>query len=305
MSALHSFVGSGIVLQLLCFGPKAIMTSERISGVLLHVTSLPSFGGVGDFGPAAYGFVDFLAAGKQRLWQVLPLSPTGYGSSPYSALSAFAGNPMLISLEFLARDGWITWDQINSVPGGLPGHEGPCDFAAAFDKKVPLIEAAAANFLDNASPDDRQRFQRFCQENISWLTDYAMYTVLRRRFAYLSWHQWPEEFASRKPETLTTLMNESGRDLALEQVVQFFFSEQWSALRAHWMSRSLFPTTAPMSGPILRSSSWTTSATPFVCRACLLIIFRLQGSAGAIRSTSGRCWKSMGSTGGSPAFAAR
>lgn len=116
------------------------MNPERISGVLLHVTSLPSFGGVGDFGPAAYGFVDFLAAAKQRLWQVLPLSPTGYGSSPYSALSAFAGNPLLISLEFLARDGWITWERIQNVPGGMPGHEGPCDFNAAFEKKIPLIE---------------------------------------------------------------------------------------------------------------------------------------------------------------------
>src|SRR5277367_3065740 len=94
---------------------------ERLSGVLLHVTSLPSFGGVGDFGPAAFGFVDFLASAKQRLWQVLPLSPTGYGSSPYSALSAFAGNPLLISLEFLARDRWLTWDRIQSVHGGVPG----------------------------------------------------------------------------------------------------------------------------------------------------------------------------------------
>jgi len=145
--ALYRFVASGIVCNCCYFGPKVTMTSERISGVLLHVTSLPSFGGVGDFGPAAYGFVDFLAAGKQRLWQVLPLSPTGYGSSPYSALSAFAGNPMLISLEFLARDGWITWDQINSVPGGVGSHEGPCNFAAAFEKKLPLIEAAAANLL--------------------------------------------------------------------------------------------------------------------------------------------------------------
>ena len=86
------------------------MNQDRISGVLLHVTSFPSLGGVGDFGPAAYAFVDFLAAAKQRLWQVLPLNPTGYGSSPYSALSAFAGNPLLISIEHLAQDGWIAAD---------------------------------------------------------------------------------------------------------------------------------------------------------------------------------------------------
>src|SRR6201986_4918176 len=117
---------------------------DRMSGVLLHVTSLPSYGGVGDFGPAAYAFVDFLAAAKQRLWQVLPLSPTGYGSSPYSALSAFAGNPLLISLERLAEDGWIAGDRL----AGLPGHNGPADFEAATRMKLPLLEEAASNFLN-------------------------------------------------------------------------------------------------------------------------------------------------------------
>src|ERR1700754_4880526 len=111
------------------------MNQDRMSGVLLHVTSLPSYGGVGDFGPAAYGFVDFLAAAKQRLWQGLPLSPTGYGSSPYSALSAFAGNPLLISLERLVEEGWLTADRIT----GLPGHDGPADFGAAHEHKLPLI----------------------------------------------------------------------------------------------------------------------------------------------------------------------
>ena len=115
------------------------MALERSSGLLLHITSLPSYGGIGDFGPAAYAFADFLAAAKQRLWQVLPLSPTGYGNSPYAALSAFAGNPLLISLEFLARDGWLTWDRIQSVYGGIPAHEGPCDFNTAFAQKIPLI----------------------------------------------------------------------------------------------------------------------------------------------------------------------
>src|ERR1017187_8138106 len=109
------------------------MNQERMAGVLLHVTSLPSHGGVGDFGPAAYEFVDFLAAAKQRLWQVLPLSPTGYGSAPYSALSAFAGNPLLISLERLAQDGWIADERL----AGLPGHDGPVDFGAVATRKLP------------------------------------------------------------------------------------------------------------------------------------------------------------------------
>jgi 4-alpha-glucanotransferase len=201
--------------------------AERVSGVLLHVTSLPSYGGVGDFGPAAYGFVDFLVAAKQRLWQVLPLSPTGYGSSPYSALSAFAGNPLLISLELLVRDGWIAAERIE----GLPGHEGPVDFTTVFEAKRPLVEEAAVNFLDRAGDEDRSRFQEFCDENSSWLTDYAMFNVLRQRFAYASWHQWPVEYAHRQADAMAKLLNESARELVVEQVVQFFFNEQWTALR--------------------------------------------------------------------------
>jgi 4-alpha-glucanotransferase len=211
------------------------MTQERLSGVLLHVTSLPSHGGVGDFGPAAYAFVDFLVTAKQRLWQVLPLNPTGYGSSPYSALSAFAGNPLLISLEFLARDGWIAWERLND----LPGNDGKADFGAAFEKKQPLIEEAAANFLDRAGDELRQWFQKFCQDNISWLTDYAMFNVLRRANGYASWHEWPEEFAMRDSAALTRLMNDKGRELAIEQVIQFFFSEQWCGLRAYCTERKV------------------------------------------------------------------
>lgn len=212
-----------------------VSNQERMSGVLLHVTSLPSYGGVGDFGPAAYGFVDFLAEAKQRVWQVLPLSPTGYGSSPYSALSAFAGNPLLISVERLVEDGWIAEDRI----AGLPGHNGPADFGAATREKLPLIEEAAANFLDRASDEQRARFHRFNQENAFWLTDYAMFSVLRRRFGYASWNEWPEEFALRKHDSLTRLLTDEGRALAVEQAVQFFFNEQWCALRSYCGQRKI------------------------------------------------------------------
>ena len=208
---------------------------ERLSGVLLHVTSLPSYGGVGDFGPAAYAFVDFLAAAKQQLWQVLPLSPTGYGSSPYSALSAFAGNPLLISLERLAQNGWIAWERI----AGLPGHNGPADFEGATRLKMPLIEEAARNFLDHAPDDKRARFQKFCKDNISWLPDYAMFSVLRRHYNYTSWNEWPPEYAQRKHDALTAALNRYGRELAVEQAVQFFFNEQWCALKNYCNERKI------------------------------------------------------------------
>ena len=211
------------------------MNQDRMSGVLLHVTSLPSHGGVGDFGPASYRFVDFLAAAKQRLWQVLPLSPTGYGGSPYSALSAFAGNPVLISLERLVEDGWIAAEQLQ----GLPGGDSPADFETAAARKLPLIEEAAANFLDRADGAVRERFQNYCHENISWLPDYAMFNVLRRRFGYVSWNKWPVDYAQRKHDVLTSVLTEHGRELAIEQAIQFFFDEQWGALRSYCKARGI------------------------------------------------------------------
>ncbi len=208
---------------------------NRVSGILLHVTSLPSYGGVGDFGPAAYAFVDFLAAAKQRLWQVLPLSPTGYGSSPYSAISAFAGNPLLISVERLVADGWLTPDRIK----GLPGTRGPADFGAATERKLPILEEAAGNFLDQATNEQRGRFQKFCLENLAWLPDYAMFNVLRRTYNYKSWHEWPADLAQRNHNALSAAVKKYAREIAVEQVLQFFFNEQWCALRSYCGARDI------------------------------------------------------------------
>ncbi|MCU1322983.1 MAG: 4-alpha-glucanotransferase [Acidobacteriaceae bacterium] len=209
--------------------------TDRLSGILLHVTSLPSYGGVGDFGPAAYGFVDFLAASKQRLWQVLPLSPTGYGSSPYSALSAFAGNPLLISLERLVDEGWIGRERIE----GLPSHNGCADFGEATRLKLPLVEEAAANFLDRANDEQRACFQKFCEDNNTWLPDYANFTILRRMHGYVSWIDWPAQYALHDGDAILALLTSHGRELAIEQVVQYFFSEQWKALRAYSAERDI------------------------------------------------------------------
>jgi 4-alpha-glucanotransferase len=213
----------------------ATVSEQRVSGILLHITSLPSYGGIGDFGPAAYAFADFLVQAKQRLWQVLPLSPTGYGSSPYSAISAFAGNPLLISLENLVANGLLEAERI----AGLPGHDGPADFAGAYEKKLPLIEEAAANFLDRAPDEARTRFHAFAAANSSWLADYAMFSVLRRVFEYKSWNEWPEEFALRRDEVMTLALKKYARELSIEQVIQFFFHEQWCALKSYCGERKV------------------------------------------------------------------
>lgn len=217
------------------------MPFERSSGLLLHITSLPSNGGIGDFGPEAYKFADFLAAGKQKFWQVLPLSPVGYGNSPYAALSAFAGNPLLISLERLTEWGWIDSERA----GGMRSPSTHIDFGHLEKTKLPLIYEAAETFLakhDSLKDQGAQQWARFGQyriENRSWLNDWAAYNVLRRKFGTAAWHQWPRELARREPGAMQRLWEEEGHALAVEQVIQFAFDEQWRALREYCAARKV------------------------------------------------------------------
>ena len=211
------------------------MPFERASGLLLHVTSLPSYGGIGDFGPAAYAFADFLAEAKQRLWQVLPLSPTGYGNSPYAAISAFAGNPLLISLAYLADWGWIEPERIT----GLAGCSGVVCWEEVVRTKIPLIEEAARNFLHKHSDEDWARFESYCRMNGTWLESFALYSVLRQRFNGASWHTWPTDLARREPHAIEELRRRQRDELLIQQIIQFAFDEQWSRLRAYCAERKI------------------------------------------------------------------
>src|SRR5450631_602409 len=211
------------------------MPFDRSSGLLLHITSLPSYGGIGNMGPAAYAFADFLAASKQRLWQVLPLGPTGYGNSPYAALSAFAGNPLLVSLEHLADWGWIAGERL----AGLAGRSGDVDFQQVERENLPLLEEAANNFLHKKHGRQWKRFEKYCRDNHCWLDDYALYGVLRRRFQTNSWKAWPQEFAQRQPDALERLRTESAEEMARIRIIQFAFDEQWAALRKYCAEREI------------------------------------------------------------------
>jgi 4-alpha-glucanotransferase len=211
------------------------MPFPRASGILLHPTSLPSRGGIGDLGPAAYTFTDFLASAKQGLWQVLPLGPLGFGNSPYSSTSAFAGNPLLISLERLADRGWVDRAQIDSLPDGIE----PVDYEHIFTRKMPLLFEAAHHFLRSAVPGPRGRFERFCRDNAWWLDDFVLFDSLRAHFHLESWNRWPHELAHRDPAALEKKCAELQDDLAARRAVQFFFHEQWQALRAYAAQRSV------------------------------------------------------------------
>ena len=208
------------------------MLFQRSSGVLLHITSLPSYGGIGDLGPAAHEFVHFLAAAKQHVWQVLPLGPTGYGNSPYAASSAFAGNPSLVSLEFLRDWGWIDDHSL----AGLASRNGNVNFQKVEERKLPLLYEAAGNFLDrgphsSAMAEQWRLFTEFCQTHHAWLNDYALFAVLRRKFNTGAWTEWPEPLRKRNPEALQEAASQHARALAQEQALQFAFSLQWDLLR--------------------------------------------------------------------------
>jgi len=212
------------------------MRFQRSSGVLLHISSLPSYGGIGDLGPAAHEFLAFLAAARQHLWQVLPLCPTGYGNSPYAGTSAFAGNPFLISLELLADWGWIAPERLQ----GQAGHSGHVNFEEIEWRKLKLLDEAAGNFLDrgpaagSSNPQLAQQwaqYEEFCRAEAGWLSDYALYAELRRQFNTGAWTVWPEPLRRRQPEALAHAAATHARRIAEEQILQFAFSLQWSNLR--------------------------------------------------------------------------
>jgi 4-alpha-glucanotransferase len=211
------------------------MLSERSSGILLHPTSLPSRGGIGDFGPAAYEFVDWLAAAKQTLWQILPLQPVGWGNSPYSCTSAFAGNILLVSLERLVGQGLLDAGSL----GNLPEEDAAVDFGNIREHKLPLLRQAASSFLRSATGAARERYETFCRDNDWWLEDYVLYSALRERFSGQPWNQWPREIARGEPEAIAQLRFQLKGQLDEERFLQFAFFEQWGALRSYCADRGI------------------------------------------------------------------
>jgi 4-alpha-glucanotransferase len=214
------------------------MSLPRASGILLHPTSLPSRGGIGDFGPAAYQFVDFLTSARQSIWQVLPLGPLGYGNSPYSATSAFAGNPLLISLERLVSHGWIDQNKIETFSSGS-SESGAVDYGQVFHSKMPLLFEAARNFIATASGTAKQRFAVFRSENAWWLDEFVLFDALRAQQKLQSWNQWPKALSRREPSALEKARIDLAKDLEIRRALQFAFFEQWKALRRYCAERAI------------------------------------------------------------------
>lgn len=203
---------------------------QRASGILLHITSLPSPFGIGDLGPSAYGFADFLAETGQRCWQVLPLNPTDQacGNSPYSSPSAFAGNPLLISPELLLNAGFLKKNDLNSLP---PFPAGRCDYASVIPYKSELLRAAYHAFQTGGK--ERDAFERFCQENENWLDAVALFLAIKNHFKGKARVLWEENFRDRNPEQIKRIKKNLGDEIGEVKFYQYLFFKQWLSLKTY------------------------------------------------------------------------
>jgi 4-alpha-glucanotransferase len=201
----------------------------RASGVLLHVTSLPSPYGIGDVGPTAVAWIDRLHDAGQSWWQALPLGPTGYGDSPYQSLSSFAGNALLISPDWLIEDGLVR-------ASDCAGHSFPAtvvDFGAVERFKYGLLEKAWRNFSSGPSSGLRVAFEHFCDEQSHWLDDYALFRALKTRYAGASYLEWPAEVVRRTPSALDAARRDSASQIEEVRFAQFLLFRQGNRLKEH------------------------------------------------------------------------
>jgi len=212
------------------------MNYPRRSGILLHPTSLPGPFGIGDLGDAAYQFVDFLAASGQSCWQVLPLNPTGYADSPYQTLSAFAGNPVLISPTKLVEAGHLSEADLRDVPA-LPDDR--VDFGPVIHYKMGLLDRAFANFLAHAPAGQRAAFALFCDEQAFWLDDFALFMALKEAHHLRPWHEWESKVVTRQPEALARWRESLADEIENQKYRQWQFFEQWLAVKRHANERGV------------------------------------------------------------------
>ena len=205
------------------------MSFPRSSGILLHPTSLPSAYGIGDLGPEAHRFADFLRDAGQRIWQVLPLGPTGYGDSPYQCFSAFAGNPLLLSLDALKERGYLDSRDLESRPA-FPASQ--VDFGAVIAWKLPLLRSAFRSFQQSSSAEQSD-FAAFCQTHSSWLDEFALFMALKQAHNNVAWTQWEPELALRQPDAIERARNQLRDEIECHKFIQFEFERQWRDLKAH------------------------------------------------------------------------
>ena len=204
---------------------------ERCSGILLHPTSLPGPFGIGEINEAAYRWVDFLVEAKQTVWQILPLGPTGYGNSPYSTASVFAGNPLLIDLARLAFEGCLDVAVLHQAPQFPDDH---VDFEKVINWKLPLLRECYTRFKNNATPAAQTAFEQFCEKyDTMWLDEFATFMAIKNHFNGEAWYKWPEALRTRQSKALKQIKNELREQIYAEKFIQHEFFKQWCGLKEY------------------------------------------------------------------------
>jgi len=204
------------------------MRFPRSAGILLHPTSLPGAYGIGELGIEALRFCAYLHDSGIKIWQVLPLNPTGYGDSPYQSLSALAGNPLLISLETLAAEGLLSDEALQSLPDFPTGR---VDFSRVIPWKFSLLRKAAANFFESATSEAKADFEKFAEENRAWLDDYALFMAAKDAHQGKVWTDWDPDLAARDSLALTKWNERLSSEIAAYKFWQFKFFRQWKAIQ--------------------------------------------------------------------------
>lgn len=199
----------------------------RKSGILMHLSSLPSPYGIGTMGKAAYEFVDFLKASGQSCWQLLPICPTSYGDSPYQSYSTFAGNPYFIDLDELAKMGLLEKSDYDSIDWGSEFDK--VGYGILYQKRYPVLHKAAQHFLQNP-PED---FGKFCEENKSWLSDFALFMALKDMHGGAMWSEWKAPFRNRDEKVIEEVAKEQKDNILFWKVLQYLFFKQWKELKAY------------------------------------------------------------------------
>lgn len=206
------------------------MKLNRSSGILLHPTSLPGPYGIGDLGPAAFQWIDFLSESGCKLWQVLPLGPTGYGDSPYQCFSAFAGNPYLVSPDLLVNDHLLQPDDLKDIPE-FPA--GQVDYGEIFTRKPVLLDVAYGHFEQSGSDELRNEFAEFCNTNASWLDDYALFMALKDAHEGAAWGTWEPGTRLREADALSAAKVKLAGEISRHAFRQWLFFRQWAAVKKY------------------------------------------------------------------------
>jgi 4-alpha-glucanotransferase len=203
------------------------MRFERSAGILLHPTSLPGKYGIGDLGKEAYNFLDFMEAAGQKLWQVFPLGPTGYGDSPYQCFSAFSGNPLIISPDILLEEGYLYDDDLKNIP-----HFNPVkiDFGELIKYKHSLLKKSFEHFKSNSNGKEKS-FKEFCDKNNEWLEDYSLFMALKEHNNGAVWSKWDKDIVVRKEATIKKWKEKLSDTILYQKYIQFQFFHQWKNLK--------------------------------------------------------------------------